>query len=211
MKFFAKKIYISLIILISLLGSASSQQKKADALALYTNGKYSEAIAVCQQELVENPNNLDSYAVLCWSLVKNKQYAEAEQWANKGLKVNANDHRLIEILGEAKYYLGKNKEALNQFELYISYVPTTGSRIGAAYYYMGEIYIRQGKYHHADISLTMAVRMEPLFDGWWSRLGYAREMAGAYGTAVVAYEKALSLNAGQSDATKGLKRARARL
>ena len=186
-------------------------QQKQDALQLYNNGKYSEAIAVCEQELIDNPANLDSYTVMCWSLVKNRQYSEAEQKANAGLEVNAYDHRLVEILGEAKFYLGKNNEALALFERYISYVPNTGSRIGSAYYFMGEIYIRQGKYQHADISLTMAVRHEPLLDYWWTRLGYAREMAGSYRSAVTAYDKALSLNASQADAAKGRERARAHL
>lgn len=186
-------------------------QQKVDALKLYTEGKYTEAIAVCEQELVDNPNNLDSYTVLCWSLVRNRQYVEAEQRASEGLKVNAYDHRLIEIFAEAKFYLGKNKEALPLFEQYISYVPTSGSRIGSAYYYMGEIYIRQGRYQHADISLTMAVRMEPLLDYWWTRLGYAREMAGSYRSAVAAYDKALSLNPSQGDASRGRERSRSHL
>ena len=188
-----------------------AQQQKLDALKLYTEGKYVEAIAVCEQELMENPNNLDSYTVLCWSLVRNRQYSEAEQRANEGLKVNAYDHRLVEILAEAKFYLGKNREALALFERYISYVPTSGTRIGSAYYFMGEIYIRQGRYQHADISLTMAVRMEPLLDYWWTRLGYAREMAGSYRSAVAAYDKALSLNATQGDASRGRERARSHL
>ncbi|MBR5867215.1 MAG: tetratricopeptide repeat protein, partial [Spirochaetaceae bacterium] len=182
-----KKIILTIVFslfMVSIFAQQFVPQQKVDALKLYTEGKYKEAISVCEQELKDNPNNLDSYTVLCWSLVRNKQYVEAEQRASDALKVNAYDHRIIEILAEAKFYLGKNKEALPLFEQYISYVPTSGSRIGAAYYYMGEIYIRQGRYQHADISLTMAVRMEPLLDYWWTRLGYAREMAGSYRGAV---------------------------
>lgn len=198
-------------VFISLMTTGLFCQEKLDALQLYYNGQYAQAIAVCQEELVANPNNLDSYVVMCWGLVKNRQYAEAEQWANAGLRVNAYDHRLIEILGEAKFYLGKNREALDLFEQYISYVPNMGGRVGSAYYFMGEIYIRQGKYQHADIALTMAVRLEPLLDYWWMRLGYAREMSGSYRSAVAAYERSLSLNAGQTDAARGRDRAQAQL
>ncbi len=190
-------------------GPAPAQQR-VDALQLYYDGQYAQAIAICQQELVTNPNNLDSYVVMCWALVKNRQYAEAEQWANAGLRISAYDHRLMEILGEAKFYLGKNRESLELFERYLSYAPN-GARSGSAYYFMGEIYIRQGRYQHADISLTMAVRLEPLLDYWWMRLGYAREMAGSYRSAVAAYEKSLSLNAGQADAARGRDRAQAHL
>lgn len=180
-----------------------SQTEKPDALKLYNDGKYKESIEVCQAELKNNPNNLDSYAVLCWSLVANKQYSEAEQQALAARKINPYDVRIMEILGEAKYFLGKNNEALNMFQTYIANVPENGSRFGRAYYLTGEIYIRQARYQHADIALTTAVRSEPLRDYWWTRLGYAREMAKDYQNAIAAYDKALSLNAAQTDASLG--------
>ena len=148
-----------------------SQTEKPDALKLYNDGKYKESIEVCQAELKNNPNNLDSYAVLCWSLVANKQYSEAEQQALAARKINPYDVRIMEILGEAKYFLGKNNEALNMFQTYIANVPENGSRFGRAYYLTGEIYIRQARYQHADIALTTAVRREPRRDSWWRRLG----------------------------------------
>ena len=89
-----------------------SQTSKQDALVLYHNGKYRESVQVCEEELKENPNRVDSYVVMCWSLVKNKQYAEAEERALSGLEVSPYDLRLIEILGEAKYFLGKNTGAM---------------------------------------------------------------------------------------------------
>lgn len=184
----------------------SQTTNRPDALRLYNDGKYPEAIAICELEVQEKPNNLDSYCVLCWSLVKNKQYAEAEQWALKARTVSQYDHRIIEILGEAKFYLGKNAEALSLFQEYISYVPTNGARIGIAYELMGEIYIKQARYQHADIALTTAVRSEPLIASWWSRLGYAREMTENYQSSLEAYEKSLSLNANNYDAARGKER-----
>ena len=121
------------------------------------------------------------------------------------------DLRLIEILGEAKYYLGKNNGALEQFQCYVANAPESGSRVGAAYYFMGEIYIRQARYQHADISLSAAVKKEPLLDRWWTRLGYAREMAGNYYEAAEAYDEALLLNAASSDAQSGKARVASRL
>ena len=131
---------------------------------------------------------------MCWSLVKNKQYAEAEERANQGLQVSPYDLRLIEILGEAKYYLGKNSGAMEQFQRYVAGAPDSGARVGVSYYYMGEIFIRQARYQHADIALSSAVKKEPLLDSWWTRLGYAREMAGNYKEAIMAYDEALKLN-----------------
>ena len=68
---------------------------------------------------------------------------------------------------------------------------------------MGEIYIKQARYEHADISLTMAVRIERNTAAWWARLGYAREMTKSYASAIAAYDQALVLNPQLSDAARG--------
>ncbi len=188
-----------------------NQNAKQDALVLYHNGKYKESIEVCEEEIKDNPNRIESYVVMCWSLVKNKQYAEAEERANQGLKISPYDLRLIEILGEAKYYLGKNLGAMEQFQKYVSGAPDSGARVGVSYYYMGEIYIRQARYQHADIALSSAVKKEPLLDSWWVRLGYAREMAGNYRESVAAYDEALKLNSSSVDAYRGRERVSAKL
>ena len=177
--------------------------QKRDALALYKRGEYASAISVCTSELVQNPFNVESFVVMCWALVANGQYAEAEQRASDGLKIAPNDLRLIEVFGEAKYYLGKNNGALEQFQRYVAKAPQGASRIGTAYYFMGEIYIRQARYQHADIALSFAVRNEPNFDAWWTQLGYAREMAGNLNEAVAAYDEALKLNEGATQAMDG--------
>ncbi|MBQ0050839.1 MAG: tetratricopeptide repeat protein [Treponema sp.] len=204
-----KKIILALVS--ALLFQAVAFAQRADALVLYRSGNYPEAIKICEQEITENPNNIDSYCVLCWSLVRNKQYAEAEERATNARKVSSSDVRLMEVLGEAKYYQGKNNGAMEMFQLYIANAPSNAARIGNAYYYMGEIYIRQGKYQHADMSMTTAVYTEPTVDIWWTRCGYAREMAGSYASALEAYNKALELNASQGDAARGKERVTARL
>lgn len=188
-----------------------SQTTKQDALVLYHNGKYRESVQVCEEELKENPNRVDSYVVMCWSLVKNKQYAEAEERALSGLEVSPYDLRLIEILGEAKYFLGKNTGAMEQFQKYVASAPESGARVGTAYYYMGEIFIRQARYQHADIAFSSAVKKEPMLDSWWVRLGYAREMAGNYYEAVNAYDEALRLNSSSIEASRGRDRVNAKL
>ncbi len=194
-----------------LLLPVSAQSLKQDALVLYQNGKYAEAISVCSQEIAENPNRIESYVVMCWALVRNRQYSEAEQRANEGLALSPYDLRLIEILGEARYYLGKNNGAMEQFQKYVASAPESGSRVGSAYYFMGEIYIRQARYQHADIALSAAVKKEPLIEKWWIRLGYAREMAGNYMQSVEAYEEALRLNSSSVEAERGRTRVSAKL
>lgn len=206
-----KNIFVFFILFFIFEFSVFSQTSKQDALVLYHNGKYRESVQVCEEELKENPNRVDSYVVMCWSLVKNKQYAEAEERALSGLEVSPYDLRLIEILGEAKYFLGKNTGAMEQFQKYVASAPESGARVGTAYYYMGEIFIRQARYQHADIAFSSAVKKEPMLDSWWVRLGYAREMAGNYYEAVNAYDEALRLNASSIEASRGRDRVNAKL
>lgn len=202
-----------IFICLFILGSSFFAQNmgKQDALVLYHNGNYREAIQVCEAELADNPNRIESYVVMCWALVRNKQYAEAEQRSADGLKVSPYDLRLIEIAGEAKYYLGKNNQAMEQFERYVASAPESGARVGTAYYLMGEIFIKQARYQHADIALSSAVKKEPLIDSWWTRLGYSREMAGNYNLALEAYNEALRLNSSSYDASRGRERVNAKL
>lgn len=200
-----KRSFLFIVFLVSVL-SVFAQEKK-DALVLYRSGNYKEAVQVCEEEMKNNPENLDSYVVMCWALVGNREYARAEQIAYDGLNLSRNDIRLIEILGEAKYYLGKNNEALKEFQKYIANAPDrTGARVDTAYYFMGEIYIRQTKFQHADIALSAAVRKRPQTSSWWIRLGYAREMAGNYYEAIAAYDEALRLDPTSTDAENGKKR-----
>ena len=199
-----KKTTLSIFVLLLIQSAALfAQSQEKDALVLYHNGKYKEAIQVCEEELKVDPTRADSYVVMCWSLVKNKQYAEAEQRATEGLSVRAYDLRLTEILGEARYYLGKNNGAMEEFQKYVANASDSSGRLGTAYYFMGEIYIRQARYQHADIALSSAVKKEPLYENWWIRLGYAREMAGNYLEALEAYDEALRLNSSSIDASRG--------
>ncbi len=185
-------------------------QVKPDALVLYNKGKYTEAVKICRGELLSMPKNMDSYAVLTWSLLKLGKYTQALEEAKKALKISRYDARIVEVLGEAYYHLGKNSKALKWFQEYVVLDPS-GTRIDVVYYYMGEIYIRLGEYNHADIAFTTAVHFSPHIARWWTRLGYAREMAKDYTHAIAAYKKALALNPGFADARRGRDRCETRL
>lgn len=205
------KKFLSVLLLSGCVSLLSAQTSNKDALVLYRNGLYRESIQVCEEELKGNPNRIESYVVMCWSLVENKQYVEAEQRATEGLRISPYELRLIEILGEAEYYQGKNNAALEQFEKYVANATESAGRFGKAYYFMGEIYIRLGRFLHADIALSTAVKAEPLLDNWWVRLGYAREMAKNWMAAMSAYDEALRLNSSSVDATQGRSRVSSQL
>ncbi|MDR2663735.1 MAG: tetratricopeptide repeat protein [Treponema sp.] len=188
----------------------AAAQQRAGALQEYRRGNYEEAVRICKAEIAATPNNLESHVVLCWSLVSLGRYEEGRTYALAGRTISRYDPRIIESLGEVYYFQGRNDEALQYFQEYVNLAPQ-GARINMVYYYIGEIFIRQGQFRRADIALSTAVYYMPANAEWWFRLAYARENAGEIREAVNAYEKALSLNSQLADARRGLERVRANL
>ncbi len=203
--------------------AALGAQEKPDALKTYRQGRdleargrmddanerYQSAVAICKDEIAQNAANMDSYAVLTWTLLRQKKYRDTIDWGNKGLKINPNDYRVIESLGEAFFYLDDYKESLRQMQKYVDSAPQ-GERVSVAYFFMGEIYRIQRQPKHADIAYTTAVKMEPGIALWWYRTGMAREQAAEYGSAADAYERALSLNPAYKEAADALDRVKKR-
>lgn len=192
------------------LAAPAHAQTKPDALGMYTQGRYDEARATCLSEIAADSTNIESYVVLVWSLLALERYADAELYANRAYTTIRKDPRIVEALGEAAYYQGKNDDALARFRDYINLLPD-GSRIGTVYYLMGETYLRQARYSHADISIRTALQYEPQNARWWTRLGYVRERASDWSWSMQAYDAALAINPGLTDAVLGKQRVAARL
>ena len=76
------------VVLAVLVAAGAAAQDKPDALELYRANRFADAIKVCQQELAISPNNIDSYVVMGWSLLRLQQYADALAAAQK-----ANGHQ----------------------------------------------------------------------------------------------------------------------
>ncbi|MCL2802214.1 MAG: tetratricopeptide repeat protein [Treponema sp.] len=182
-------------------------QRAPDALAEYRAGNFERAVLICRDEITANPNNLESHVVICWSLIRLNRLDEAMRYARAGRAIHRFDVRITQIIGEIHYYQGRNDEALQFFQEYAAAAPE-GARIDWVYYFMGEIYIRQGRFRHADIALSTAVHWVPGNAAWWVRLAYTRESAGDLSGAIEAYERALSLNSQLTDAQRGIERIR---
>ena len=206
-----KKITAAFFGVLLILNPLFSQEKK-DALKLYRQGQYEESVSVCLEELAaygegQVISKMDSYTVLGWALIRLGRYNDAVSHSEEALSISRYDTRVIETLGEAHYFLGNYDRGLSYFQQYVALNPT-GDRIGQVYSYMGETYIRMGKYNHADIALTTALYHVPSVARWWSRLGYAREGAGNAEAAEEAYSQALALQPSLQEARKGLERIR---
>jgi len=185
-------------------------QARPDAFAEFRRGNLERAVEIGLGELAVNDRNMDSHIVLCWALIGLGRYEEALRFANMARTINRHDPRIIEILGEVYFFLGNNGEALRYFQHSINIAPE-GNRVHMAYYFIGEIFIRTGRFRHADIALTTAVHMMPGNANWWTRLAFARENAGDLVQAAMAYERALALNSRLVDAQRGLDRVRVAL
>ncbi|ADN01821.1 tetratricopeptide repeat protein [Spirochaeta thermophila] len=182
-------------------------QEKPDALALYRERRYSEAVAVCLQEIQETPRRVDSYVVLGWSLLALDRYQEALDYSERALAFAPYDYRLLMNAGESAYFLGAYDKALSYFQQYVAVAPT-GRHIPEVYAYMGEIYLRWGEFYHADIAFSTAVYHRKDVPTWWIRLGYAREQSRQLRLALAAYEEAVKLAPSNQEATAGVERVR---
>jgi tetratricopeptide (TPR) repeat protein len=171
------------------------------------NQYYNEAVRICMDEIAQNAANMDSYTVLTWAFQRQRRYTDVITWGERGLRINANDYRLVETMGEAYFYLNRFEDSLRFMQRYVNFVPQ-GERSAVAYFFIGEIFRLQRKFHRADIAYTVAVRLEPNSALWWYRLGSVREALEEFSLAVEAYQQALRLNPAYREATEGLERSR---
>lgn len=185
-------------------------QSRPDALQLYRQQRYAEAVEVTLAELEETPRNMNSYTVLGWSLLALGRYQDALDYGERALAIARYDSRIVQIVGEAHYRLGNNLDALDYLQEYVAIAPT-GDLIDQVYFFMGEVFMRLGEYNHADVAFSTAVYHNDDDARWWSRLGYARELAGDLPFAEAAYQEALALNSGLTEAQRGLDRIEAEL
>jgi len=142
--------------------SSRTAVSRFDALQNYRTGRdlesrnrmedaetyYREAVRICTEELARNPNNMDSYTVLTWTLQRQKRYNEVISWGERGLRVNAADWRIIETMGEAYFYLNNYEQSMNFMRRYVNALPQ-GERTSVAYFFTGEIFRYQQKFRHA--------------------------------------------------------------
>ncbi|MDR2535062.1 MAG: hypothetical protein LBD29_03410 [Treponema sp.] len=166
---------------------------------------YDEAIRLCLDEIARNRSNEPSYVILTWTLQRQRRYAEVISWGEQGLGISPHNYPLLEIMGEAYFYLDDYDHSLDCMERYSNIVPQ-GERLSTAYFFIGEIYRLRKKYFHADIAYTTAVALEPNLPLWWYRLGLVKESLKDYTGAIEAYDHAALLRPAYLEARQGLER-----
>ena len=202
---------------------STAPAQKADALLLYLQGRslddagktadaaalYTKSVAICDGELSADPKRMDAYAVKCWSLFRLGRHQEVIDVGGNALKI-VFDPRIVEVMGESYFFLGKNDLSIQYFTKYLE-SGKFPDRVSTAYFYLGEIYLRLGKWSHADIAYTTAVKREPSMARWWFRLGQVCEHLEDWRRAADSYSRALSLSPGMKDASEGLARVKPKI
>ena len=196
-------------VLLFLLAFTLFAQTKPDAAKEYRAKNYGTAADICIAEIKEGKATIDTYNILLWSLNRQKRYKDTITYGQQASK-KYRDMRIIESMGVAYYYLGSYDRALANLKTYAAELPE-GTFIDDVYYFLGEIYIRKGEFNNADIALSTAVHHYPKSAMWWARLGYAREQAGSFESALAAYDQALKINKNNAEAKSGRDRVAAKL
>ena len=217
-----KVIILSLIVSVPVFSqSGAFGTTRADVIGIYNAGRdlesrgrtqeaetyYAQAVQACNNEINQNLANRDTYTALSWTLLRQRKYTEAVYWGERGLRIYTDEHRILEAMGEAYFYLNDYKNSLTFMQRYVNALPL-GDRVSIAYFFMGEIYRLENKNRLADIAYTTAVRLQPAIALWWYRLGQVRENTGEISPASDAYDRALRLNPGYQAASEGLARVR---
>jgi tetratricopeptide (TPR) repeat protein len=153
---------------------------------------------------------MDAYTVKCWNLFRLERYREVVDIGTAGLKVKF-DARIVEVMGEAYYFLNDDASAVRYLQRYLDNVGEYGDRVPTAYFYMAESFVRQKRLDHADISYSLAVFREPSIARWWYRYASVSESLGDYAKAFTLYAKALALSPSMAEAVQGQARVKARM
>jgi tetratricopeptide (TPR) repeat protein len=170
---------------------------------------YNEAVRICQNEVSRSTATRETYTVITWTLERQNKYADVVTWGERGLRLYADEFRIVETMGEAYFYLNDYDRSLSYMQRYTNALPQ-GERVAVAYFFIGEIFRLRQKYRHADIAYTTAVLLDPGSALWWYRLATVRESAGDKDQAIEAYQRTLRLNPNYQEASAGLARVQAR-
>lgn len=185
----------------------ASYEEKKDAVELYKDGNYNEAIDVTLSEIKENPLNLDSYVVLSWSLMKIGEYQKVLLYAKEAQKIKAQDPRLIYVLAEANYYLKENDESLKYFFDYLQLSTSLSYRkLNEVYYYVAKIYLRKKEFQKFDFILSYALKIFPNDEKLNLLMAFNYEMKNNMQASAEYYRRVLKINPNSKDAILGSSR-----
>lgn len=177
---------------------------------LYKQGKYRAAIREAEILIKKDRQSIGAYAVKGWAHLSLRQWSDALKIAKTAYALMPTDRRIVEILAEAYYELGRYDEALKYFERYLAIAPK-GQLKSWVHYFIGIIYLKREKLGKSDISLSAAVEYEKARGNtphvqWALALARVKEKRGRVEEALKAYRYVLSIDSSNTIARKAVLR-----
>lgn len=85
--------------------------------------KYKHQMKDLQEEINKHPGEMSNYISLIKLAILVEDFNKAEHFANKALKINADNQDMINLLGVSQYRQHKGDKAIETFQTLISLVP----------------------------------------------------------------------------------------
>lgn len=143
------------------------------------------AIEIYQKMIAHYPLEVEAYQRLCWLLVAQEQFDEAQTVVKKGLLIDPESVDLYNGLGTAYSHQGKYEEALTAFQHYVDLAPTDPN----AYDSLGTCFQTIGRYEEAVAAFQRAITINAEARIAVIHLGHAYLQQGRYKAAVEQYQR----------------------
>jgi hypothetical protein len=128
-------------------------------VALHDQGKYDEAIAVYEEVLKQNPDNMAALYEMAYSLAEKKDYAKSLEVAGRGTGYQSEQLPMFyDLLGSSYDLMGEPQKAIDAYKKGIQVVPDASM----LYYNMAITYLESLKdADQARLTLEKAVEVNP--------------------------------------------------
>ncbi len=123
-------------------------------------GQGQEAISLNRKILEADPNNAFATNNLAWLLCEEqKQYQEALDLANRGLKLRPEYIDLIETRGVIEYRMGRFEEAARDLSRSVELYPVNSPALATTHFHLARVYAEMGRRTDAVEQLEQALTL----------------------------------------------------
>ncbi len=161
-----------------------------EAEDLYAQGKLTEAVALYEQAIALEPNDVLFYIPLVRLLAIEGRTVEAVRLGEQATEIAPENARTWAVLGMAYDWNEDVPQAIDACRRAIELDPTYAE----AYAYLAEAYADAGRWYEANDAAQTALRLDDRSVDAHRNYGYVLEGQGNYWMAVAEYEKALEIH-----------------